>query len=204
MRSGDILSGTKDILAAHKARFILSSLGIVFGTGSAVARSALDGILPTGLEANALSSLLVLSAGEFEQVADVVAVCHSALTITMLIFLLIGGMSILSTMLFTVEGSADEIRTRRAAGARPFDIVRLFLLPPIVVCLAAGVVGIAVGVLGSLGLVAFMGTGQLPEGFIPLVRVGTLAKALLLCIALGIAIGLYPADRAAREFQEFL
>ncbi|MDR1183742.1 MAG: FtsX-like permease family protein [Coriobacteriales bacterium] len=204
MRSGGILSGAKDILAERKARFAFSSLGIVLGIASAVVRSTLDGVLPAILKANTVSNFLVLPAGEFEQAAEAVAVWRLALAIAMILFLLIGGMSILNAMLFTVEGSADEIRMRRAVGARPSDIVGLFLLPPLAVCLIAGVVGIVLGALGSFGLTAFMGTDQLLEGFVPVVRVGTLAESLLLCLSLGLATGLYPANRAAKKSQEFL
>jgi putative ABC transport system permease protein len=200
MRSGGILFGIKNLLADCGVRFTLSSLGIVFGIGAAVALSSLDSGLSAVLEADLVSNLFSLS--ELKRVADVMAVWRPALIVVMLTALLVGAMSILSTMLFMAEKSMREIELRRALGARPLDIIGLFLLLPVVVCLIAGVAGIVLGVLGSLGFAVLLSVSQIIEGFVPIIHASVFVESVLISIIVGVLTGLYPAYRAAREPRE--
>ena len=94
------------------------------------------------------------------------------------------------------SGRRREIAVRRALGAGRGRIVRQLLTESVVLAVAAGAVGLA---LGAWGLEALLGTWP---GVLP--RVGTigidgrvLVFTLLLAIATGIAFSLLPALRAA-------
>jgi len=94
------------------------------------------------------------------------------------------------------SGRRREIAVRRALGAGRGRIVRQLLIESVVLSLAAGGAGLA---LGSWGLQAILGTwpGVLPRGGAIGIDAGVLAFTVLLAIATGVAFSLVPALRAA-------
>lgn len=66
------------------------------------------------------------------------------------ISLLVGGIGIMNIMLVTVSERAREIGIRSATGAPRSSILLQFLVESSVVCGAGGILGILLGVLGSL------------------------------------------------------
>ena len=108
------------------------------------------------------------------------------------ISLLVGGIGIMNIMLVTVTERTREIGIRRAIGAQKSSIVIQFLVEAGMLCGIGGIVGIAVGTLGSivLGKLMFQMT------IYPAVWV-TLA-AFSLSVALGLIFGIYPAAKAAK------
>ncbi|NND69776.1 MAG: FtsX-like permease family protein [Halioglobus sp.] len=106
------------------------------------------------------------------------------------ISLVVGGIGIMNIMLVSVSERRREIGLRLAVGAQPADIRRQFLLEAILLSLAGGVIGIALGVAGSALL------AQL-AGWPVLVGPLTFAIALIFSVAVGITSGYYPAYRAS-------
>jgi putative ABC transport system permease protein len=105
--------------------------------------------------------------------------------------LLVGGIGIMNIMLVSVTERTREIGVRRAIGARSGDILRQFLIEGVVLTLAGGLVGIALGVGVSTALTRSFGW-SVGVGF------DAIALALLFCLAIGVFFGAYPARKAAR------
>jgi putative ABC transport system permease protein len=105
--------------------------------------------------------------------------------------LLVGGIGIMNIMLVSISERMREIGLRMAVGARRRDIRRQFLIEAMTLSALGGCIGIAVGVLVSLGIAA------LAEWPIAL-SVQAMAVAFLFAGTVGVTFGLYPAQKAAR------
>lgn len=108
------------------------------------------------------------------------------------ISLLVGGIGIMNIMLVTVTERTREIGIRRAIGAQRANIVAQFLIEAAMLCGMGGLVGIAVGTLGSV----ILSTALVQITVFPPLWVT--AAALALSLALGVLFGSYPAMKASR------
>jgi len=104
--------------------------------------------------------------------------------------LLVGGVGILAIMLISIKERIKEIGLRRALGARKMDILLQFLMEALVLSVAGGIIGAAVGVAGSL-VVGW--TTELPTS----VSLLSVATAFLFSATIGLFFGIYPARKAA-------
>jgi len=107
------------------------------------------------------------------------------------IVLLVGGIGIMNIMLVSVTERTREIGLRLAVGARASDIRNQFLIESIVLCVTGGVVGLVVGIGGTI---AYANVGELEISVNP----GIVAIAIGASALVGVFFGLYPAHRAAR------
>lgn len=105
--------------------------------------------------------------------------------------LVVGGIGIMNIMFVSVTERTREIGVRRAVGAHRSDILNQFLVEAVVVSLAGGLIGIAVGVIGSYVI------GYVFQWSI-LVSVTAILPAFLFAGAIGIFFGYYPARKASR------
>ena len=108
------------------------------------------------------------------------------------ISLLVGGVGVSNIMLVSVRERTREIGLRKAVGARTRDITLQFLLEAVLLTTVGGVIGIALGVGGSLGLAALV--DQLPA----VVTWWSPVLAFTVSAAVGIFFGVVPARRAGR------
>ena len=107
------------------------------------------------------------------------------------ISLLVGGIGVMNIMLVSVTERIREIGLRKALGATPRVIQRQFLVEASLLGLVGGLLGIGLGLLGGALLPRFL---DQPVTISPIAAVGALAVALVI----GVAAGVYPANRAAR------
>jgi putative ABC transport system permease protein len=105
--------------------------------------------------------------------------------------LVVGGIGIMNIMLVSVTERTREIGLRRAVGARRRDILTQFLIEAVVVSLAGGIAGIALGVAGAWA------TGYL-AGWLAPVQARAVVPAFLFAGAVGVFFGFYPARKASR------
>jgi putative ABC transport system permease protein len=124
----------------------------------------------------------------FESIAGVVRI--GAFVIS-LIALVAAGIGIMNIMLVSVTERTKEIGIRKSIGARSRDILRQFLTEAVFISEAGGVLGIIFGVIGG-DLLALWLKANLIFPF------GWALAGLIVCSAIGIGFGFYPAYRAAR------
>ncbi len=107
------------------------------------------------------------------------------------ISLLVGGIGVMNIMLVSVTERIREIGLRKALGATPRVILQQFLTEASLLGLTGGLLGIGLGIVGSLVLPSVIGQA---------VTVSSLAAgaALAISLVIGVVAGVYPASRAAR------
>jgi putative ABC transport system permease protein len=106
------------------------------------------------------------------------------------IALVAAGIGIMNIMLVSVTERTKEIGVRKSIGARSRDILRQFLTEAVFISEAGGILGIILGVIGGDLLAVWLKVDIIfPFGWA--------IAGLVVCSAIGIGFGLYPAYRAA-------
>jgi len=105
--------------------------------------------------------------------------------------LLVGGIGIMNIMLVSVTERTREIGLRMAVGARTRDILGQFLVEAVTLSLIGGLIGVALGVGGSVAIAQLAGWRIVlsPEA---------VGLAVAFAFAIGVFFGFYPARKAAR------
>jgi putative ABC transport system permease protein len=123
----------------------------------------------------------------FAKVADVIAAGSFVISG---IALLAAGVGIMNIMLVSVTERTKEIGIRKSIGARKKNILTQFLIEAVVISLAGGIMGIALGVLGGNGLALMLKASVIfPWNWA--------AIGILVCSGIGVGFGFYPAWKAA-------
>jgi len=107
------------------------------------------------------------------------------------ISLIVGGIGIMNIMLVSVTERTREIGIRIAIGAKGKDILLQFLIESLVLSLIGGIMGIGIGIAGTLILARFT---QWPIFF----SVKAILLAFLFASVVGVTFGFYPARKASR------
>ena len=106
------------------------------------------------------------------------------------IALLAAGVGIMNIMLVSVTERTREIGIRKSIGARKQSILIQFLLEAVTLSLVGGLAGILLGVAAGDGLAVWLKA----DVIFPL---GWATVGVLVCTAVGVGFGLYPAWKAA-------
>src|SRR5260370_16306529 len=107
------------------------------------------------------------------------------------ISVVVGGIVIMNVMLVSVTARRREIGVRLAVGATKLDIVRQFIAESVTMCIAGGLVGIALGFLIALTLRRF-------TPFPAAVQARVAGLGVVMSAGVGLFFGIYPALRASR------
>ena len=172
---------------------------------SSITISAADGVPLTGMVeqiANVLRTRHRIQPGEqddfsvrtLEEFATMLTSTTTTMTYLLAsiaaVSLLVGGIGIMNIMLVSVTERTREIGLRLSVGARDLDVLLQFLVEAIVLSLAGGAVGVA------LGFGAAWAVSNLLQ-WNTLVTPGAVAMSFGCAAAIGIFFGFYPARKAA-------
>ena len=114
-------------------------------------------------------------------------------TAAALLALVIGGISVINTMIMAVTERFREIGLKKAVGAKTRHILREFLAESTVIGLIGGVLGYAAG----YGITTALNASAAPNGIF-LITPRLTVLALAFSVGLGALAGIIPAFRAAR------
>jgi macrolide transport system ATP-binding/permease protein len=104
--------------------------------------------------------------------------------------MLVGGIGIMNIMLVSVTERTREIGIRKAVGAKRRDILTQFLTEALVISVAGGLLGIAIGWLISIAVSNLAGWASIVTAF-------SIIVAVTFSAAIGIVFGLWPARKAS-------
>lgn len=180
----------------------LTNVDTITGAKLVVARTgkedemmkAISGVLRRrhGLSEGQPDDFSILTASEVrEMMAGIERILSLYLPMVAAISLVVGGIVSASLMIASVNARAGEIGLRRAIGARTEDIRLQFLVETAATTLAGGAGGIVLGY-----VLARMGANRMHFGSIAPWSAATMGIAASLLV--GLAAGLWPAQRAAR------
>jgi putative ABC transport system permease protein len=144
-----------------------------------------------GLRANQENDFEIYSNDSLKSAfASIAGVVRIGAFVISFIALIAAGIGIMNIMLVSVTERTKEIGVRKSIGARSRDIMRQFLTEAVFISEAGGIMGIVLGVIGG-DLLALWLKVDLIFPF------GWAIAGLVVCSAIGIGFGLYPAYRAA-------
>jgi len=123
----------------------------------------------------------------FAKVADVIS---SGAFVISAIALLAAGVGIMNIMLVSVTERTKEIGVRKAVGARKVLILTQFLVESVVLSVTGGLAGILLGTIAGDVLASLLSA----EIVFPW---GWAAAGVIVCSAIGVVFGMYPAWKAA-------
>lgn len=107
------------------------------------------------------------------------------------ISLLVGGIGIMNIMLVSVTERTREIGIRKAIGAKYWQILYQFVIEATLMSLVGGILGIALGVLGSQFVSQF-------ATWKTIVTPTSIVLSFCVSLAIGLFFGIYPARIAAK------
>ncbi|MBI2034793.1 MAG: ABC transporter permease [Candidatus Levybacteria bacterium] len=123
-----------------------------------------------------------------KSVSNILNMLTYALSGIAAISLVVGGVGIMNIMLVSVTERTREIGLRKAVGATPRIILMQFLTESVFLSLAGGVIGISIGVLGSLLVGQFMKTT---------IALWSILLSFAVSAGVGIIFGVMPARKAS-------
>ncbi|HUA20981.1 MAG TPA: FtsX-like permease family protein, partial [Bryobacteraceae bacterium] len=123
---------------------------------------------------------------------NVALILSLVLILVSAIALVISGVGIMNIMLVTVTERTREIGLRMAVGASRKDVLEQFLTESVILSLAGGLIGIAVGI--SIPLSVGFFTDQFRLAISPT----SVVVAFAVSLTVGVVFGMLPANRASR------
>nr|WP_314862173.1 ABC transporter permease [uncultured Undibacterium sp.] len=141
--------------------------------------------------ANADDTNLIVPMGLYRQNQQTQRIFTIVMSSIAAVSLLVGGIGIMNIMLANVLERRREIGLKRALGARRRDVVEQFLAEALVIAVTGALMGVVLGAIAAYSIATLAGWSV---AWSPL----SLFVAVAMCIAVGLAFGVFPAKQASR------
>ncbi len=135
-------------------------------------------------------TVLIVPAGLYRQHQQTQRIFTIVMSSIAAVSLLVGGIGIMNIMLANVLERRREIGLKRALGARRRDVVDQFLAEALVIAIAGAVLGLLLGILVAYAIAGLAGWSV---AWSPI----SMLTAIVSCVAVGVAFGVFPAQKAA-------
>lgn len=130
-----------------------------------------------------------------QQIGQLTAIWNTIILGSALVALLVGGVAIINTMIFSVTERTREIGVKKAIGASSRDVLREFLAESVILSLLGGLLGGGAGYL----FITLVNATSRDEGVIAFTATPRLTVFVFaLAVVIGAGAGFLPARRAAR------
>lgn len=138
-----------------------------------------------------------------EDILSILGTITSTLTLFLAaiasISLIVGGIGIMNIMLVSVTERTKEIGLRKAVGATDRDILEQFLIESVMLTVAGGIVGIALGAAVVGGIYFVVSTFFSSLGWVFAFPLSSVLLGLLVSALAGVGFGVYPARKAGQK-----
>lgn len=135
----------------------------------------------------------VLQPQETLQIADsILGSFSNIISAVAAISIIVGGVGIMNIMLVSVTERTREIGIRKAIGATNSQILSQFMIEALVMSMAGGVIGVALGFAMAYVAGTFI-------GFMPGINWQIALTGFVISLAVGVFFGVWPALKAARK-----
>lgn len=130
-----------------------------------------------------------------QQIGQLTAIWNTIILGSALVAILVGGVAIINTMIFSITERTREIGVKKAIGASSRDVLREFLAESVILSLLGGLLGGGAGYL----FVTLVNATSREEGVIAFTATPRLTVfVFVLAVVIGAGAGFLPARRAAR------
>jgi putative ABC transport system permease protein len=135
-----------------------------------------------------------------ESILNVIGILQLVLVAIASVALIVASIGIMNTMLTSVMERTREIGIMKAIGATNKDVMLIFIIEGVLVSLVGGIIGLSLGVVGSRGMTAFLGSfgGGPGMELEPVITVFSVVLAISVSMFVGVLSSLYPAWKAAK------
>ncbi len=146
------------------------------------------------------ASIQVVSMSQVKNtVISLVSTTRTLISSIAIVAIFIAVIGVVDTILMSVFERTQEIGVMKAIGATKFDVFRLIWMETIIICLAGGIGGIIIALLGGNIVEHFIRKilPYAPNGKLMVVNLQLLMLSLFGAVGLGLISGIYPALRAS-------
>jgi putative ABC transport system permease protein len=132
-----------------------------------------------------------------ESIQQILSIVQVVLLSIASIALVVASIGIMNTMLTSVMERTREIGIMKAIGATNKDVLFIFMMEGILISIIGGMIGIALGILGSRGLSTVL-THSFGGDLVPIITSSSILLGLVVAVFVGVLSSLYPARKAAK------
>ena len=125
-----------------------------------------------------------------KSISNVIGIITLIITLIGGVSLIVGGISVMNTMLISVNERKKEIGIKKALGSTSFSIMLEFLMETLIIVLISCILGIGIGIFLSYALMNNYGISLVVDA-------KSLFTAVISSVAIGSLFGIYPAYKAA-------
>jgi putative ABC transport system permease protein len=194
-RSDDVMTDSGAYAPLETVREIARTPGVVTGVWVKASPGTDAAALASTVEERFPTLVAVSGVNDFGKVDQGIAIMDALNLAVSTLAVVLGAIAVMNTMIMAVFERTREFGILRAVGWRGSRIMRLVLTEALLLCLVAAVVGTALGVLATRGVMLI----EAVQGFLePTYTLDVFLRAVVIAFAVGLVGAVYPAYRAVR------